>query len=254
MSHQRHKTIVLVGDSMLDTPPTFINFVARCPTLLEVFNGEIKKDNIPITCIMRAVCGSVINDVYSQINNIDGEISHLFLSVGGNDICRKLLELKHCAGWSCLTYILCGFREQYRDLVMHLKARFPNTQIILCNLVSPNYPWRVASFFAGFGSRFINSQIHNVASELGLRVLDTFHTMSDRGDYADDVHPSPQGAHQLCWQIINMTRFGNFKSGVGLPRRSSIELTNSYYSNMGFYKFLKGHDTMHTEHDDMLIL
>jgi len=217
---------------MLDTPITLIDYMIKTPDLFNIMQLIIKKYDLDIGCICRAVCGSTISNVYKQICSDDDQPdTHVFVSIGGNDIGYRFLELwGDWNVWECTKFLFSGFAERYNQLIQHLWNTLPHAKITLCNLVCVNTGCWVFNPLPGLGSRFMNRHIHAIANKFNLDVLDVFNIMDDVGDYVDTVHPSPQGAYRLCLKILSKVMGEEFERDK--PVLNNSEITTIYYDGM----------------------
>ena len=69
--------------------------------------------------------GAMINDVYRQLDNVPGDLTHsiIFISVGGND----LINFSH----------INDMIPKYKELILSIQAKFPNSKIVPLNLYYP---------------------------------------------------------------------------------------------------------------------
>lgn len=185
------KTVVLLGDSMLDN---------------ELYVGEKKSvyDQIKMNINTKnafnfAQDNSVIKDCYNQIKNIpktfNRESTYIFLSVGGNDIINapditkdeeKLEELQ----------------TSYINLIQHIKNQFPRANLIVLNIYKP-----FASYYRMFYdviNKWNTFLIKNKIYE--YEVADVEKIINEKDDLVNDIEPSESGGKKIADVIISFVK------------------------------------------------
>ena len=113
-------SIVLVGDSIFDNAA----YVPGEPCVTDQLRDLVGSD---IDVSLFAVDGSMIKDVVKQVRRLPPEVTHLFISAGGNDALSYAQELltDHNAAADILeewSRIQRRFRSEYRDMLTQATA------------------------------------------------------------------------------------------------------------------------------------
>jgi hypothetical protein len=123
------QTIVLLGDSILKNNAYTFNGKSVEAILEERTKGKTY-------CF--AIDDSTINDVYNQIGNIPEKLNNsrttIFLSIGGNNILKKIKENNTKND----TIDLNSIFKSYVHLVQSIQSKMNKTKIILLDIYYPN--------------------------------------------------------------------------------------------------------------------
>ncbi|MGD1909472.1 MAG: SGNH/GDSL hydrolase family protein [Rivularia sp. (in: cyanobacteria)] len=202
MSH-----IVLLGDSIFDNA----SYVGENPDVIMQLRGKLP-DSWNAT--LNAVDGAMVDDVYSQLEKLPKDTTHLVLSVGGNNalICTGILN--EVIASSAQVFIrLADLREQFehqyeRLLYKILTLHLPTT---ICTIYNPNYSDRMYQRIGVAALTIFNDVIIRQAFENGIPLIDLRLTCNEAADYANPIEPSSVGGEKIVNAIVNAVLEHNFQ-------------------------------------------
>ncbi len=92
-----------------------------------------------------------------------------------------------------------SFREDYLDLIAHLRQRFPEAQLFLAIIPPiPKYPQLAPAVMN------INSLIQATSRECGASIVDLFHPFERNSVmFSDGLHPNAAGARLIAETVYN---------------------------------------------------
>jgi hypothetical protein len=156
-----------------------------------------------MTASLLAVDGSATADLESQVANLPSDVSHVVVSVGGNDAILHAdalnLPVKSTAdalrlfGERALT-----FESSYRSALASIVRRVPNATV--CTIYNANLAGD-DSVLARVGLMLFNDVILRTAVEWHLHVIDLRFVCVEPSDYANPLEPSSQGAAKIAKAI-----------------------------------------------------
>ena len=158
--------------------------------------------------------GHTTQDVKNQLNDFPLDVTHLFLSCGGNDALRESSVLTRPAlsvegALEALHSIREAFRVSYQLLVDDLDTLCD--QITICTIYNqvPGISDAESTALALF-----NEIILEEASARGLPVIDLRRVCDEPGDYSSQspIEPSGQGARKIAGVIHRVLEEGDFCS------------------------------------------
>jgi len=203
MSH-----LALLGDSIFDNAA----YVADGPAVIDQVNRRIPDG---WRASLLAVDGDTTLDVPQQLTGMPLDVTHLVLSVGGNDAlgCMPRLEAKATSvkqGLVVLTQIKMEFEANYQRLISRLVAL--NRPLMVCT-VYDQVPGLVAELQTALG--MFNDVILREAVRRGLPVLDLRMICTEPDDYSDisPVEPSAKGGEKLTSKLIAAVLKHDFSEG-----------------------------------------
>jgi hypothetical protein len=190
--------ICLAGDSILDNASY-------------VKNGQSVRDHLnKLTNEKTWMCardGSVISDVESQVKKIPEEVTHIFVSMGGND----LLGITSLVGQKtnsigealiCLWQERLTFEKEYRKAVNNLvELKKP---LCLLNIYNPNFSDKNQQLAMQSGLCLFNDVILSIACEYGLPMINIKMIFDSKEDYANHIEPSSKGGEKIAKTIYNI--------------------------------------------------
>ncbi len=190
--------LALLGDSTLDNAA----YTAGGAAVITHVQRELPPAWTASLC---AVDGSTTEDVDDQLDHLPLDVTHLLLSVGGNNAILQSDVLDTPVASSAQALLLLHraaqeFEAQYRRVVAAcLATRLP---LVLCTVYHGNFPdadyrQRVAVALAVF-----NDAILRVAVENQLSVIDLRAVCSSPEDYANPIEPSVIGGAKIARAIV----------------------------------------------------
>ncbi len=221
------RKITLFGDSIFDNQPYVYNGESVIDCLKTVLNGTADAE-------LRAVDGSVTEQVIEQLKRAPSDISHIFISSGGNDglaantllsgmvpleiakkqskLLKNLTNVKN--SFEVLALIQQEFRVVYRKMLT--QAKKANVPVTVCTIYDKNpsmQPWQYGALSV------FNDVITYEAVKFGASIIDLRAVCEEKEDYSDisPIEPSGQGARKIAAVIKRV-----FEEQVGTERYSRI--------------------------------
>jgi len=192
MSH-----LALLGDSIFDNAA----YVADGPAVIDQVNRRIPEG---WRASLLAVDGDTTLDVPQQLTAMPLDVTHMVLSVGGNDAlgCMLRLEAKATSvkqGLVVLTQIKMEFEANYQRLISRLVAL--NRPLMVCT-VYDQVPGLVAELQTALG--MFNDVILREAVRWALPVLDLRMICTEPEDYSyiSPIEPSAKGGEKLAEKLM----------------------------------------------------
>lgn len=183
-----NKTIVLIGDSMLNNSA----YVLDKQSIPDILSNELKGN----TVYNFAKDGSTISDCYTQLDKISSELNNsntfIFLSCGGNNILNTLDKRD-------LTAITTLF-DNYIELIKSIKTRVSNAQIYVLNLYFPASN-RYSSYHSAIEKW--NKLLKDNASVLGYKLIQTNNLLVLEDDFVYNIEPSFKGGQKIATAIVS---------------------------------------------------
>lgn len=194
MSH-----LILLGDSIFDNSA----YVGNKPDVI----AQLQK-KLPATwnAGLKAIDGSKINDVYTQLEKLPSDATHLILSVGGNNALSHIGILNENVAssaqvFSNLADIGEQFEQQYQKLLGKILSFCLPTAI--CTIYYPNHSVRLEKRMAIAALATFNDVIIRQAFQTGIPVIDLRLTLNETKDYANAIEPSSIGGEKIANVIMN---------------------------------------------------
>lgn len=192
--------IVLLGDSIFDNAA----YTQGNPDVISQLQLKLP-DTWKAT--LKAIDGDQINDVYTQLENLPTDASHLFISVGGNDAlsCQDILDQQVVSSsevFSNLADISEQFEQQYQKLLKKVLSLGLATTI--CTIYNPSFPDRMYQKIAVAALTIFNDAIIRQAFQAGIPLIDLRLTCNEAEDYANPIEPSSVGGEKITKAIMNV--------------------------------------------------
>lgn len=160
-----------------------------------------------------AVDGSVTTDIRRQLARMPTDVTHLVISVGGNDALGYLDVLSSSANSVAeaiarLATIQDQFEPTYRSMLdAALAHRLPTA---VCTIYNGNFPDAAYQRLATFGVTSWDDTILRCAAERGLPVLELRLICTDAADYANPIEPSARGGDKIAATIAALVTTHDF--------------------------------------------
>jgi hypothetical protein len=195
--------IILLGDSIFDN----FKYVQPEPDVVAQL-----KELLPSgwKASLRAVDGSVTNNVAAQLANLPEDATHLVLSVGGNDLLGCAGDLlrapasESSEAFLLLARVMGVFESMYRRLVdACLESNLP---LVVCTIYNGNFADQEFQTMARVAVAAFNDAILRLSREKGLLSIDLRLVCSLAEDYANPIEPSAIGGRKIAqaiWQTIS---------------------------------------------------
>jgi lysophospholipase L1-like esterase len=192
-NHANHKTIVMLGDSMLENA----NYVNKDRSVTELVKNyadgrdyafyNFAKDGETIPTISRKIS----HLTGSQINKLNKPKTHVFLSVGGNDILKLNQPLEASA-------IVSTFLK-YIELIKLIKSRLPNAKLTVLNLYTPTASWIE---IYRMSIKQWNEALEQKKTKYHYDIINVNKLLFDKQDFTHDIEPSVIGGQKIVNEII----------------------------------------------------
>ena len=190
--------VVLLGDSIFDNG-AYTNGGPDVVTQL--------RELLPAgwRATLGAVDGATTEDFATQVDVLAEDVTHLVLSLGGNDALGHvdLLERRvHSAAEALaeLAHAAERFEKRYRRAVDELRAqRLP---ITVCTIYNGNFPDAEFQLLASTALSVFNDAILRVAFEHALDLIDLRLVCNEPQDYANPIEPSSRGGAKIANVIV----------------------------------------------------
>jgi hypothetical protein len=197
---------VLVGDSIFDNGA----YVAPGEEVIEKLMRQLPAG---FQASLLARDGAVIADVASQLADLPADTSHLVVSAGGNDALQNvgILGASATSVADALTQ-LRSIRDRFRadyDAMLDTVLR-QNLPTAICTIYEAQLPDMRQRELAAGALTMLNDLITRSAVTRRLPLLDLRVIFSHRGDYANAIEPSGEGARKLAAAIVELLQRHDF--------------------------------------------
>ena len=141
----------------------------------------------------------------AQIPEIPGDVTHLVVSIGGNDAlgCQSLLESPATSTADALRLFgetVDRFETAYRSAIRPVLYR--NVPTTLCTIYNGALEDRDFALRARVALMMFNDVILRVAFEHHASVIDLRLVCNEKADYANPIEPSGQGGMKIAKAIV----------------------------------------------------
>ena len=194
--------VSLLGDSIIDNK-------------VYVEEGELSvtehlQHNSSSNFTMIAVDGDTTEDVLeNQLDNLKEPVSHIVLSIGGNDLLQNLHLLQdETSGMKFAleksSELIGEIQENYTKILEHLSNY--DTKVLLCTVYEGDLKSDVMlAQFDKAGQAMLkmhNDTVYYLASKFEVDVLELRNIFTNKEDYANPIEPSHIGGEKLAKAII----------------------------------------------------
>lgn len=203
---RRH--FALLGDSVFDNA-AYVDAGAEVIAQLRrrLSSGE--------QATLMAKDGARIADVPLQLTRLPRDVTHLILSIGGNDALDRAgvldaTEMDAPEAFRALADIIEIFEESYRRMLkVALKTRLP---LAVCTIYNGYFDDRDYQRRAAAAVAALDDAIVRCAAGHGITVIDLRHVCAEAFDFTHQVEPSGQGGAKIADVILRA--FVESKDGV----------------------------------------
>jgi len=203
------KHLVLLGDSVFDNK-AYIN------DGLDVIAHIRRQIPADWKASLRAVDGSVIENVRKQVLDLPNDATHLIISVGGNDAILNADVLRQKVASSAealdkLADVAGEFEYHYREMLQSvLRLKKPT---VVCTIYYPRIPEPFIQKIAVAALTIFNDVIIRQAFQEGVPLIDLRLVCNEDSDYANEIEPSEKGGGKIAKAIVRLVNEHNFESG-----------------------------------------
>jgi hypothetical protein len=199
--------LVLLGDSIFDNSA----YVDNGPSVIQQVNSQLPGD---WQATLLAVDGDTSAEVLNQITKLPPKLTHLALSVGGNDALTCIGRLKAAAatvreGLTTLTQIKSEFEVNYQRLISKLVLL--NKPTLLCTIYD-QVPRLTPELQTALG--LFNDVIFRGAIQHELPVLDLRMVCTEADDFSESspIEPSAKGGEKLSSRLVSVMMQHDFST------------------------------------------
>jgi hypothetical protein len=195
--------IILLGDSILDNG-AYVQ--SGDPSVIKQLQSKLP-DGWQAT--LRAVDGSITNDVSRQVQELPDDSSFLIVSAGGNDALGHsdlFYQEVHFAGEALqrLADIRNEFQRKYQSMLKTVLSC--NLPTAICSIYYPRYPDPVIRRMAVAGLSVFNDCITYEAFKSRLPLIDLRLICNEDRDYANEIEPSAHGGEKITDAILEVVK------------------------------------------------
>lgn len=199
--------IVLLGDSIFDNA----TYVGENPDVISQLQTKLPEN---WNASLNAVDGNKVDDVYTQLEKLPKDATHLVLSIGGNNAlsCIGILNEKVVSSAEVfikLANLREDFAQKYQKLLQRILSLGMSTTI--CTIYNPSYPESTYQRIAVSALTIFNDVITRQAFQQGIPLIDLRLTCNEATDYANPIEPSCAGGEKIVHAIVNVVFEHNFK-------------------------------------------
>ena len=201
------KHLVLLGDSVFDNK-AYVNGG------LDVITHVSHQIPAEWQVTLRAVDGSVVENVRKQILDLPDDGTHLIISVGGNDAILNADILQQKAGSSAevldkFADVAGEFEYRYREMLQAvLRLKKPTA---VCTIYYPRIPEPFMRKIAVAALTIFNDVIIRQAFLAGVPLIDLRLVCDEDSDYANEIEPSEKGGGKIAKAIVRLVNEHNFE-------------------------------------------
>jgi hypothetical protein len=195
------KHVALLGDSVFDNAA----YVAGGPDVARQLKPLAQ--GFEVTLLARD--GATLADIDSQSSGIDAGISHLVISIGGNDALRASGVLEEAASsvsgaLAKLTTVSEKFSRDFAAMLAGL-TRTRTIPTAVCTIYDPRFPPERRRL-ASAALCLLNDAITRQVFLNGLTLIDLRLICDQDGDFANPIEPSVQGGSKIAKAIARFLR------------------------------------------------
>lgn len=190
--------VILLGDSTLDNA-AYVQ--PGEPAIIDQLRMRLTDD---WQATLQAVDGSFTSDVAQQLVHLPTDVSHLVVSVGGNDAIEQshiLSQPTHTIGTAMLelAQVRDAFVHEYDQMFQAVQER--NLPTVLCTIYNPAEADPAFQRIATTALMVFNDHIIRAATRAGLPLIDLRLICTTPEDYANPIEPSAIGGEKIAAAI-----------------------------------------------------
>ncbi|MFL6209818.1 MAG: GDSL-type esterase/lipase family protein [Pyrinomonadaceae bacterium] len=202
------KHIVLLGDSIFDNATYVKGGLDVITHLRQQISSEWK-------ATLRAVDGSLVEDVRRQTLNLPDDATHLVVSVGGNNAILNADILQQPARSSAevlntLADVASAFEAQYHEMLHTVLSLQKPTAV--CTIYYPRMPEPLVQKIAVAALTIFNDVIIRQALLAGVPLIDLRLVCNEDADYANEIEPSETGGGKIAKAVVRLVSEHEFAS------------------------------------------
>lgn len=200
--------IVLLGDSVFDNK-------AYVGGGLDVIAQVRRRIPDGWKASLRAVDGSVVENVRKQSLDLPDDTTHLVVSAGGNDAILNADILRQKAASSAevldkLADIAGEFEYRYREMLRSVLSLMK--PVAVCTIYYPRIPEPFTQKIAVAALATFNDVIIRRAFLAGVPLIDLRLVCDEDSDYANEIEPSEKGGGKIASAVVRLVSGHNFEN------------------------------------------
>jgi lysophospholipase L1-like esterase len=202
------KHIVLLGDSIFDNAP----YVNGGPDVIAHLREQIPSD---WKASLRAVDGSMVENVREQTSDLPEDVTHLIISAGGNDALLNAGILQQQVASSAEVFnkvsdVAGAFEHHYHEMLQAVLSL--NKPTAVCTIYYPRMPDPLVQKLAVAGLAIFNDAIIMEAFRAGVPLIDLRLVCNEAADYANEIEPSAAGGKKIAAAIVRLVSEHDFEN------------------------------------------
>src|SRR5262245_6824627 len=201
------KHLVLLGDSVFDNKAYVNGGLDVIAHIRRQIPAEWKAS-------LRAVDGSVVENVQKQTFDLPVDATHLVISAGGNDaiLSADILQQKAASSAEVLDKlgdVASEFEFRYREMLQAVMRLKKSTAV--CTIYYPRIPEPFTQKIAVAALTIFNDVIIRQAVLAGVPLIDLLLVCDEDSDYANEIEPSDKGGGKIARAVVRLVNEHNFE-------------------------------------------
>jgi hypothetical protein len=202
--------LTLLGDSIFDNA----TYTKGGPSVIDHLREALPSGWL---CDLKAIDGSTTADIPAQLAQVPPGTTHLFLSIGGNDIIDQIDLLDTPVASTAEALLLFSqaaldFRQSYRNAVIEcLALKIP---LIVCTIYNCSFPNAEQQRTVEVAVAIFNTEILSAALEYGLDMIELRRVCNHAEDYANPIEPSVIGGQKIAGAILSHVLAADTRVGI----------------------------------------
>jgi lysophospholipase L1-like esterase len=206
--------IVLLGDSVFDNAP----YVASGRDVTSSLRRRLPAG---WQATLLAQDGAVLANVHDQAQSLPSDVTHLFVSAGGNDGLRWMGIFDEpvtsvAEALERLAAVRREFQMRYQAMLDEVSASAAGLPLAICTIYDVRFPEPAFREVVLTALTLLNDVITREAGLRSLPLLDLRTLLDEDADFANPIEPSAQGSGKLATAILEVVQEHDF----ALPRSS----------------------------------
>jgi hypothetical protein len=205
--------IALLGDSIFDNKV----YTGTEPDVSSHLKSIVSED---WEVNLLAVDGSTTQMVESQLENITSDVTHVILSVGGNDALSNadILSMPASSAAQVLNQLAvrsAEFSSRYEAVIDRLTSQ--KLPVAVCTIYYPNFSQPELQRIACAALSVFNDVILREAVRRGLPIIDLRLICDTPTDYANEIEPSGSGGRKIAnviYKLVNEHQFSKKRTVI----------------------------------------
>jgi hypothetical protein len=194
------KHLALLGDSIFDNAA----YVGGGPAVIDQVRGKLPEG---WRASLLAIDGNVAGDVFAQIKRLPADVTHLALSVGGNDVLGVLGQIHSPTPLPMLDAlkVLADVQERFEAQYMKVVDALIGTgkPLLICTVYDsvPGLSNELRSALSLFNDVIVRAGVKS-----GVPILDLREICTDPTDYStlSPIEPSVVGGDKISGRLVSI--------------------------------------------------